>query len=128
MLLRKIFGGFAKLFPVARKFLSEVGSQRVIGLWIVDEGDETLDHLVGLRRRLPVLRRNDRQADLPLLIDVRMVDLGFERNFRRLEGVLGRKIDFDSKSPFVVRCVVGNDKALPAQNVRVIHVNVAEGR
>jgi len=128
MFLRKLFGGFTKLFPVARKFFGEICPQRMVGLGIVDKGDEALDHLVRLRRRFPVLRRNNRQTNLALLVDVWVIDLCFERNFRRFEWVLGREIDLNSESPFVIRCVVGNDKALPAQNVRVIHVDVTEGR
>jgi len=117
VLLRKFFGRFEKLFLVAREFFGEIGSKWMIGLWVIDQGHEALDNLIGLSRRLPVLRRNNRQADLALFIDVWMVDLCFERNFWRFEGVLGRKYDFDSKCSLVVRRVVRNDKALPTENV-----------
>ena len=114
MLLRELLGGFAKALLVARELLGQIGPQRVVRLGIVDEGDEALDHLVRLGGRLPVLRRDDGQADLALLVDVGMVDLGFERDFRRLERIFGREINFDAEGALVVRSVVGHDKALPA--------------
>lgn len=62
--------------------------------------------LVGLRGRLPVVRQNDRQTDATLLVDVRVVDLGLEVDFRRLERVLGREVDLNSKRSLVVRRVI----------------------
>jgi len=114
MLFRELLGGFAEALLVARELLGQIGPERVVRLRIVDEGDEALDHLVGLGRRLPVLRRDDGQTDLALFVDVGVVDLGFERDFRRLERVFGRKINFDSEGALIVRSVVGDDKALPA--------------
>lgn len=117
MFLRKFFGGFVKFFLVPRKLFGEVGPQRVIRLRLVDEGYEALDHLIRLRRRLPILRRDDGQADLSLFVDVGMIDFSFERDFGRFERILGREVDLDPEGSLVVRCAVGNDKALPAQNV-----------
>jgi len=126
VLLRKLFGGFDELFLVPRKFFGEIGPQRMVGFGIVDEGDQALDDLIRLCRRLPILRRDNRQADLSLLVNVGVVDSCLEGNLRRFEGIFGRKIDFDAKRAPVVRRVLGDDKALPAENVRVIHVDITK--
>ena len=55
---------------------------------------------------LPVLSTDDRQAHLPLLVDVGVVDLCLERDLGGLEGILGRKDDFDPERSFVIRRVV----------------------
>ena len=45
--------------------------------------------LIRFGRRLPVLCGDDRQAHLSLLVNVRVVNSGLERDLRRLEWVLG---------------------------------------
>ena len=50
-------------------------------------------HLIRFGGRLPVLRRDDGQTHLSLLVDVRVVNPRLERNLRRLERVLGLKDD-----------------------------------
>lgn len=46
-------------------------------------------HLVGFGRRLPVLSGDNRQADLALFVNIRVVNPGFERDLRGFEGILG---------------------------------------
>lgn len=58
--------------------------------------------LVRLGGGLPVVRTDDGQADLTLLIDVRVVDLGTERDLGRLEWVLRREVDLYPKRTPVV--------------------------
>ena len=60
----ELFCILVKLFAVRRELLRELGAQRVLGLGVVDERDQCLDHLVRLRRRLPVLGRDDRETHL----------------------------------------------------------------
>ncbi len=52
----------------------------------------SLSYLVCLRGGLPVLRCDDRQAHLALLVHIRVVDAGLERDLWGLEGVLGGKL------------------------------------
>jgi len=127
VLLRELFGGFVELLFIPREFLGEIGPQGMIGFRIVDEGDQALDDLIRLGRRLPILRRDDRQADLALLVDVGVIDFCLEGNLGRFERVFCREVDFDSESALVVGRVVGDDKALPTQNVRLVHGNITEG-
>ena len=52
-----------------------------------------LAHLVSLCRRLPVLRADDGEADLALLIHVRVVDPRLERDLGRLERVFRGELE-----------------------------------
>lgn len=63
----------------------------MLGLGIVDQGDERLNDLVGLGRRFPVLCVDDRQAHLALLVDIGMVDFGLESDLWWLEWVFSLK-------------------------------------
>lgn len=56
----ELLGVLIELFAVGREFLRELRAERVLGLRLVDQSDKRLDHLICLRRRLPVLRRDDR--------------------------------------------------------------------
>lgn len=69
-------------------------------------GKKLVQTLVCFCGRLPVLCADDGQAHLTLLINVGVVYLGLKANLRRLEGVLGRKIDLDAEGAFVVWRVV----------------------
>lgn len=62
--------------------------------------------LVGFGGRLPVVRQNDRQTDATLLVNVRMVDLGFKVYFWRLKRVLRWEVNLNSKRSFVVRRII----------------------
>ena len=62
--------------------------------------------MVGLGCWLPVLGTDHGQADLPLLVDVGVVDLRFERDLRRFEGVLCWEVDFDPEGPLIIGGVV----------------------
>lgn len=59
--------------------------------------------LVSSRGWLPVFGADDWQADLALLVDVRMVDFRFEGDPRGLEGVLSREDELHPKRSLVVR-------------------------
>jgi hypothetical protein len=61
--------------------------------------------LIGFSCRLPVLRTDNWQTHLTLLIDIRMIDFCFETNLRRFERIFGRKYNFDPECAFVVRCI-----------------------
>ena len=69
----------------------QVGSQRMLGLRIVDECDERLNDLIGLGSRLPVLGVYDWQAYLTLLVDLGMIDFGLERDLWWLEWIFSCK-------------------------------------
>ena len=56
----------------------KVGSEGVVGLWVVDQTHQGLDDLLSLGRGLPVLRRHDGETHLALLVNVGVVDLGSE--------------------------------------------------
>lgn len=77
--------------------------------------------LICFRGRLPILGRNDRQADLPLLVDVRMVDFGFEANLGRFERVLGWECDFNPESALVVRWIILREHSVSERTNSVTH-------
>ena len=62
--------------------------------------------LVGFGCWLPVFSTNYRQADLPLFIDVGVIDLRFKRDLRWFEWVLCWKVDFNSEGPLIIWRVV----------------------
>lgn len=84
---------------VGDEFLSEIRPQRVFGLGLVYEVDERLHHLVDAGGRLPVFRANDGQADLAFLVDVGVVDFGFEGEARRFERIFGGEDELDPEKP-----------------------------
>ncbi len=62
--------------------------------------------LIGFGRGFPVFGGDDRQTDLALLIDIRVVDSGQECDLRWLERVLGRELHLDSKRSLAVRLLL----------------------
>ena len=69
----------------------------MIWFWIIDKSYQGLDDLLSLGGRLPVLSRDDGEADLALLVNIGVVDGGLEVNLRWLEGVLGWKLKVDQE-------------------------------
>ena len=55
---------------------------------------------------LPVLGTDDGQADLALLVDVGVVDLGLEGDLWGLKGVLRREVDLNPEGPLVIGRIV----------------------
>ena len=89
-----------------------MSKQKIWNAWKTKNNGSPPLTLVGLGGRLPVVRQNDRQTDATLLVNVRMVDLGFEVYLWRLERVLGREIDFNSERSLVVgRIILGGRAA-----------------
>lgn len=62
--------------------------------------------LVSFGSWFPVFCTDDWQTDLPLLVNIWVVDLCFECDLRGFERVLGRKDDLDPECTFVVWRVV----------------------
>lgn len=126
VLLCELLGVLHELRPVFAVFLGQVGPQRVVGLRGAHQVDETLDHLLGSRGRLPVLDADDGQAHLALLVHIGVVDFCLEGDLGGLEGVLGGEDELDPKRSFVVRRTIRDDEALPVQDIRLIHLDAAE--
>jgi len=55
---------------------------------------------------LPVFSTNYWQTNLPLFIDVRVIDLCFKCNLRRFEWIFCWEVDFDSEGSFIIRRIV----------------------
>lgn len=68
-------------------------------------GSEQLT-LVSFGGWLPVLCTDHREAHLALLVNVGVVDLGLEGDFRGLKGVLGGENDLNPKRTFVIGWIV----------------------
>lgn len=66
--------------------------------------------LISLSGRLPVLSTNDGQAHLAFLINVGVVDLCFEANFRWFEWIFCREVNLNAESTLVVRRIVLKSK------------------
>ena len=62
--------------------------------------------LIDFCSRLPVLRTDDGQAHLTLLIDVRVVDASLEADLGWLKRVLGRERDFYLEGTLIIRWVL----------------------
>ena len=76
----------------------KVSSEGVIRLRVVDEAHQGLDDLLSLGGGLPVLRRHDGKTHLALLINVGVVNLGSERDLRRLERIFRREHEINDES------------------------------
>lgn len=55
---------------------------------------------------LPVFSTNYWQTNLPLFIDVRVIDLCFKCNLRRFEWIFCWEVDFDSEGSFIIWRIV----------------------
>lgn len=55
---------------------------------------------------LPVFSTNYWQTNLPLFIDVRVIDLCFKCNLRRFEWIFCWEVDFNSEGSFIIRRIV----------------------
>jgi len=104
MLLGELLGIFHEFLFVLGVFLSQVSSEGMLWFGVRDERCQRLDNLVGLGSRFPVIRRDNWQANLTLLVDIGVVDLRFECDLWGLEGVFSWKIDVDFESTLVVGC------------------------
>ena len=87
----------------------------MLGLRVIHQCYEGLDYLVGFGCWLPVFSTNYWQTDLPLFVDVWVIDLGFKCDLQWFEWVLCWKVDFDSEGPLIIRRVVRNNKPLLSQ-------------
>jgi len=120
VLFCKVLRVLHELLPVLEVLFCQVAPERVPWFGFVDEGDQRLDDLVGFGRRLPVLSGDNRQADLALFVNIRVVNPGFERDLRGFEGILGRKLNVNFKCPFAEGWGVGDEEALPLENVLLV--------
>lgn len=121
-----LLGVLHEFHPVFTVLLGQVGPQRMLRLRAVHHRNQTANHIFSSCGGLPVLDADDGQAHLALLVDVGVVDFRLERDLRWLEGVLGGEDELNAKCSFVIRSTIGNEEALPVQNIRFIHLNVAE--
>lgn len=81
----------------------------MLGLGVVHQCYEGLDYLVGFGCWLPVFSTNYWQTDLPLFINVGVIDLCFKCDLRWFEWVLCWKVDFDSEGPLIIWRVIRID-------------------
>ncbi|ELW66505.1 Tetratricopeptide repeat protein 28 [Tupaia chinensis] len=79
----------------------EISLEGVLWLGAIPQCYEELGYLVGFGNWLPVFCTNYWQTDLPLFIDVRVVELCFKCDLQWFEWVLYWKADFDAKGPLV---------------------------
>lgn len=78
----------------------------MLRLGVVHQCYEGLDYLVSLGGWLPVFRTNYWQTDLPLLVNVRVVDLCFKCDLGWLEGILCWEVDLNSEGSLIIWRVV----------------------
>jgi len=116
VLLREFFGILHELLFVLAVFFGQVTAQRVVRFRLVDEGNESLNDLISFRSGLPVLHRNDGQADLAFFVHIGMINFGFETDLGWLERIFCWKQDFDAESTLVERRFIGHKKPLKSTN------------
>ena len=66
--------------------------ERIIGVRIGKQAANAKQDLANRQRRRPLVSQNV-EADAPVRVDIRVVDLGLEGHLGRLEGVVGREGD-----------------------------------
>lgn len=82
----------------------------MLRLGVIHQCYEGLDYLVSLGGWLPVFSTNYWQTDLPLLIDVRMVDLCFKCDLGWFEWIFCWKVDFNSEGSLIIWRVILKEK------------------
>jgi len=127
VLLSELLRILEKLLLVLGVLFCQVCPEGMVRFRRVDKGYQSLDHLISLDGRLPVLGRHNWQADLALLVNVWVVDLCAERHPGGFEGVLFRENNVDQESSLVVWGGIGNQQALPHKQVGLVHLDVSEG-
>ena len=82
--------------------------------------------LVGFGCWLPVFSTNYWQTDLPLFIDVGVIDLCFKCDLRWFEWVLCWKVDFDSEGPLIIWRVVLQGKRRDHNEYTTVNPSAAQ--
>ena len=87
------FGVDSVLIPIALVDLCYLWGERVVRVWICHEGADRQEYFLnGHSRRPPFLLENI-QTDLTSRVDVRVVYLGYESHFGRVERIVLRELD-----------------------------------
>ncbi len=133
--LKEFFYGLLNIPPPGRPSEGVLAGGRWRGRWetgsLVKEGGNIFNaNIMGVRRikgscrtlvsfgcRFPVLSTYDGQTHLTLLINVRVVDLGFKWDPGRFKGVFCRECDLNPERTFVVWRVVLKKKMGSMRNV-----------
>ena len=72
--------------------MRDIRHQRIIRIRVCEQRQNTEKHLRNRERRTPLTFQNIK-TDASRCVDIRMIDLRFEGNNGRLEGIIARKAD-----------------------------------
>ena len=72
--------------------VGDLGNKRIIRIWVSEHRTDREQHLGDGQRWTPLVSENV-ETDAAVAVDVRVVDLGGERNLGGLEGVVGGESD-----------------------------------
>jgi len=102
-----------ELLLVLGVLLGQVCPEGVVGLRLVHQLGQALDHLVGASGRFPVLCADDGQADLSFLVDIGVVYLGLEGHLWGLKGIFWGEYHLYTECAFVVWSRIRYYETLP---------------
>ena len=93
---------------VAGELLGDGGLEGVVSVGALEQGDQRLDHELGVERRDPGVL-DGLGADLArVLLYIRVIDLGLEEHLRRLEGVVVAEVNVNNELAALIRGVLGS--------------------
>lgn len=102
----------------------KITKPKLTGVGVGKQRADGQQHLADRERGRPLVLQNV-EADLPVAVDVAVVDARLERDLRRLERVVGREVDVEEEdSPGVGRARRAQDCGDPLEDV----VSLGAGR
>eukprot|EP00192_Tetraselmis_astigmatica_P015873 CAMPEP_0117665916 /NCGR_PEP_ID=MMETSP0804-20121206/10079_1 /TAXON_ID=1074897 /ORGANISM="Tetraselmis astigmatica, Strain CCMP880" /LENGTH=93 /DNA_ID=CAMNT_0005473389 /DNA_START=383 /DNA_END=664 /DNA_ORIENTATION=- len=88
--------------PVSQQLLRDAAHQRVLGIGVCQEGADGEEDFRDGQGRAPLILE-DVQADLPIVVDVAVVDARPKGDLWRLERVVCWEVDVEEKHASAVR-------------------------
>jgi len=82
--------------------MRDLRNERVVRVWVRQHGANRQQHLRDRQCRAPLIPENV-EADASIRVDVGVIDPGREVDLRRLEGIVGRKMNGQEKDAPSVR-------------------------
>jgi hypothetical protein len=103
--------------PVCLQELGDVWNQRIIGIGVSEKGTDRKQNLTNRQSRTPLVLE-DIETDTTVRVDVTVVDTGGEMDLRRLERIVGGKVNIQEENSSSVRGIVwAHNRCLPVEHI-----------
>lgn len=106
---------------ISAKQISNVRNQRIVRVWIRQEGADRKKNLCNGQSRRPLVLQNVK-ADAARPTNVTVVDLGYKLYLGRRKGVVYRELDVEAKYTSLIGCCIWtNNGGLPTKEIRFVY-------